>query len=438
MKVCKFCWTEVENTKRKCPSCGSTDLLHICENCSEHFDGMYCPKCGVKVGQKGKTCPECQTVYYSNACPNCGYTPIRKTTAQTSSSSVSTPPPARPTVTAKTATETIGKTYTPPPLPSSNNLPRKKKKKSWLLWAIVIVVLVAIFGGNSKKDTKTKTTTTSMPVATAVSANEEKLTSVPAKEETGAVSEVKSKPTGAPTDEPMDEMTALQAFYDDFSANGTSDNLEDMVDKYGLYSDYRSTGTGYDYYKVAYDRKLARVISNDDLKTAGNYVVVKIFRLGNDKIEEITFHKDQSGNVVADEIIYENDEKINRYINRFNTANPENKITKELAQTYYHHGQDHDDQIKFSRDGFEVVLTNGYPFKVVIRGEHTKTNDDYKSVFIKYARGYAPEITDETLDSYWEKLLTDIINTVEFDEFECGLTVHGKRIEMIVFEGEIK
>ena len=52
------------------------------------------------------------------------------------------------------------------------------------------------------------------------------------------------------------------------------------------------------------------------------------------------------------EIIYEKDEQINRYINQYNAVNPENKITKELAKTYFHHGRDHDDQIKIYQGRF--------------------------------------------------------------------------------------
>ena len=243
MKACKFCGTEIDNAKRKCPSCGSTDLLHICENCGERFEGMYCPKCGVKVGQKGKTCPECQTVYFSNACPNCGYTLIRK-----AKSTVSTPPPARPSVTARTGTETIGKTYTPPSIPASSysasnnstssnppssNPPKQKGKKRWLPWVIAIIILIAVFGGNSKKETKTKETATSHTAVTV--APKEKATTALAKVEAEATTNSETEATATSTEEPLDEMTALQAFYDDFSANGTADNLEELVGKYGLY-----------------------------------------------------------------------------------------------------------------------------------------------------------------------------------------------------------
>ena len=81
MKVCRFCGTTFENTKRKCPACGSSELLQVCQNCSTQYVGNYCPTCGVKKGQREKICPDCQNVYFTNACPNCGYSSVRKKTA---------------------------------------------------------------------------------------------------------------------------------------------------------------------------------------------------------------------------------------------------------------------------------------------------------------------------------------------------------------------
>lgn len=73
----------------------------------------------------------------------------------------------------------------------------------------------------------------------------------------------------------VDEVAVLTAFYNDFSANGTYDNLEDLVEKYGLYSDYRNNGIGIYTYKVACTEEEAKVISNADLKSEGNYVRIK-------------------------------------------------------------------------------------------------------------------------------------------------------------------
>ena len=75
MKICKYCQSTSDDTTTVCPSCGAKEFKYQCENCGNVFDdGLFCPKCGVKVGTKSKRCPNCATEYYSAACPNCGYT----------------------------------------------------------------------------------------------------------------------------------------------------------------------------------------------------------------------------------------------------------------------------------------------------------------------------------------------------------------------------
>lgn len=75
MKICKYCQSTCDDTATVCPSCGAKEFKYQCENCGNVFDdGLYCQKCGVKVGSKAKSCPNCATEYYSAACPNCGYT----------------------------------------------------------------------------------------------------------------------------------------------------------------------------------------------------------------------------------------------------------------------------------------------------------------------------------------------------------------------------
>lgn len=76
MKICSFCNTENKDAAIKCASCGGNSFKQKCDNCGTVFaDGVHCPHCGVKVGEKAKTCPKCHKQYYSNACPDCGYTP---------------------------------------------------------------------------------------------------------------------------------------------------------------------------------------------------------------------------------------------------------------------------------------------------------------------------------------------------------------------------
>lgn len=74
MKVCTYCNTVNDDKAKTCISCGGNTFKNKCENCGTIFDeGLYCPKCGVKVGSIAKKCPSCGTEYFSNACPNCGH-----------------------------------------------------------------------------------------------------------------------------------------------------------------------------------------------------------------------------------------------------------------------------------------------------------------------------------------------------------------------------
>ena len=542
MKACKFCGTEVENTKKKCPACGSTELLRVCENCGEHFDGNFCPKCGVKVGQKGKVCPECQTEYFSNACPNCGYTPAKKAQA-----------PAEQTVVHKHIYVNQPATVSSSPVTASRkNVQKPKKKRRWLVWVIAFLIIAALFGGNSKKDTSIKDSSASnSPVKKTTQEAQVTATEVPVSEEAvlsqnenageaaskqpaetdmeiilreshpkfyGSVEQshkiwddVKGKrirfgDTGnlVRIDHPIlymdnsysdqDLIIDVEIYFENFEINPNLSLNEalpiaaeympfDILEQYYEFkrSFKNSDSSGEEYYTVSYwltkeggEKYRANehpYSSNIDVIICVKAGVVQYITIGSEKpkwyslkdsvewecnlgnyananmkgVGKETPAETSDGDAAdsdSQDAIYEYDAKINSYIVGFNAANPDNKITQDLAQRYYHHGREHDDQVKFIRDGFEVVLTNGYPFQVVIQGERTKTENDYKQVFFAYARGFTPEITDEKLDDYWGKLLTASSNNVKFDEFECTLKIFpyqsGDEIEMISFRGEVK
>ena len=66
MKVCSYCGTENPNNAVMCENCGAHEFKHKCNNCGTVFaEGEYCPKCGVKAGQRPRVCPNCGREYYS-------------------------------------------------------------------------------------------------------------------------------------------------------------------------------------------------------------------------------------------------------------------------------------------------------------------------------------------------------------------------------------
>ena len=139
------------------------------------------------------------------------------------------------------------------------------------------------------------------------------------------------------------------------------------------------------------------------------------------------------------ETIYADCEGINYYLNRFNSVNPDSAITSDMPEKYHHHGTDHDYQVTYISDGFDFCLTGGdigENLEVDVQAVDPKTNDDYKAVFFKYAKGFNPDFSDSTLEDYWNQLLEDLTNSVEFDEFECDLRTNDDKIIMLVIDGK--
>ncbi len=140
------------------------------------------------------------------------------------------------------------------------------------------------------------------------------------------------------------------------------------------------------------------------------------------------------------DMIYEKDTTINQYLNYYNKANPDTPIEAGTFEVYHHHGQDHEDQIIFTKDDYEIVISStgwGDGIKIVIDGCKEKTYDNYKDIFIKYARAYSNELTAEILEGYWQQLLDDITNDVDFDEFNAYFNAFDGKIEYLVIEGKL-
>ena len=207
MKICEFCRTENHNDVVKCSSCGGNTFRYKCDNCgTEFFEGVHCPHCGVKVGQKARICPKCNTQYYSNACPTCGYIPGKETAG--SPVPAYTPmqpvPPKR-----KTWLWVLGWIFIFP-LPLTLILIKKpnmdKKVKYGIIAAAWIVYLaIGLSGGatNSKAPKNGKQNTYS--VSTTVKETTAKPTTiVPTKVPADKPTE---KPTEAPTQAPTEKPT---------------------------------------------------------------------------------------------------------------------------------------------------------------------------------------------------------------------------------------
>lgn len=98
--------------------------------------------------------------------------------------------------------------------------------------------------------------------------------------------------------------------------------------------------------------------------------------------------------------IYEGNELINLYLNRYNEANPEDVISSSDFEVYYHHGSEHKDQIAFTQS--EVIISAKVGGKIQVVAEGLADTEEYKEAFIRFARGYRA-VGD--LEAYWVRLL---------------------------------
>ena len=182
----------------------------------------------------------------------------------------------------------------------------RKKDMNPVLRAVIIAAGWGIYlwiGATGNSNNKT-TATQSLPTTTEVTKvnqveddkkEEAENETAEVKDETEAEKEAETTEATEKNEEvtaATDELALLQEFYDDFEANGDYDNFKSLVKEHGLYTDGRNTGVGVEYYKVATTKELANVISNSDLETAGNYIVIAFDLLKGNSIKSIVFHKE--------------------------------------------------------------------------------------------------------------------------------------------------
>ena len=158
--------------------------------------------------------------------------------------------------------------------------------------------------------------------------------------------------------------------------------------------------------------------------------------------ENISLEETQEPEETVDEgveeipIIYDGDEMINLYLNRYNEVNADNPIKPEDFTTYHHHGMDHKNQIIFNEGEVgEVVISSLASGKIEVSVE-SEDEDDYRSAFFKYAKAYSLELSDKDVGAYWEQAINNVVAFTEFEEFELNLRRFDDKIEYFVISGE--
>lgn len=134
-------------------------------------------------------------------------------------------------------------------------------------------------------------------------------------------------------------------------------------------------------------------------------------------------------------VIYEDNELINLYLNRYNEANPEAPIERKNFEIYHHHGSDHKDQILFN-NGVVISAQTGSKVKIDIEGGDTQ--EAYKQAFIQYARGYNTELSPEVLEEYWEQSMSNLNLDTQFDDFVVYIHSYNDSIELLEISGAVE
>ncbi len=137
---------------------------------------------------------------------------------------------------------------------------------------------------------------------------------------------------------------------------------------------------------------------------------------------------------------YQDDELINLYINRFNEANPDYQISSSELKKYHHHGRDHDDQVKFTKDGFEILISHNFELQVFIDDKSdTYSEEEYKKMFLRFGKAFNLELTNEQLTNYWEQVLSSSTDSISFDDFKCEKRLTGdNRLYYIQINGKLE
>lgn len=137
-------------------------------------------------------------------------------------------------------------------------------------------------------------------------------------------------------------------------------------------------------------------------------------------------------------VIYEENELINLYLNRYNEVNTEAPIESGDFEVYHHHGSDHKDQILIVEEGFNSIVITSQLGKLKIDIEGSNVEDAYKAAFLRYARGYNTELSVKVLEDYWEQSMSSLNTYTQFEDFEVYIRSYNDSIELLEISGEVE
>ena len=119
--------------------------------------------------------------------------------------------------------------------------------------------------------------------------------------------------------------------------------------------------------------------------------------------------------------IYPDNKNINNFIADFNQMYPEYSLLADDLTKYYHHGREHDDQVKTTINGVPVIISGEgfskkYNISVYWDNPTKGSADGNLEMFRMIMHVFAPDLTDEQIDIRWQDTIDDLTHTVEWDD----------------------
>lgn len=127
-------------------------------------------------------------------------------------------------------------------------------------------------------------------------------------------------------------------------------------------------------------------------------------------------------------VIYADNDKINAFIIAYNETYPEDAITSDNISKYYHHGREHDNQIKTQIAGYPVIISGEgitKTFNASVYWDNptpagAQANHD---LFCRIEHILSPNLTDSEIEARWEELIKEDGVVESWDdgtEISCG------------------
>lgn len=157
---------------------------------------------------------------------------------------------------------------------------------------------------------------------------------------------------------------------------------------------------------------------------------------------KVVLTREKKSKKKQEQVIYSGDKIINKYLIRYNQKNSDDVITSDMFEVYYHHGRNHDDQIKlFNKNGFEIVISDSVgKAEIVIdksqAEQSLKTNDEFKNEFKKFTKPFKKTVTDDELEQIWNDAFANY-GHYSSKTLEISLTSYDSKVERMVISGNL-